>query len=439
MDLVNVRKEALSAILQVTENGAYASLVIRAALGRFPEDTPERDRSLFTNLVYTTVRNLSSIDEALSRASKTPVSKMDAYIRGALRMGVCQLWYLSGVKPYAAISETVDLIKHSRWKHLAGYGNAVLRAVQKMPHPENRAVLPDWVKESFVRDYGRERAQQLEEVMTSPGTTTFRINTLKGSPEEIRNAVTEKVSCTEGSLCREALYLSGAVRIDSFAPYLEGLVSVQDESSILAAKLTDVRPGMKVLDLCAAPGGKSTMMAQMMQDQGVIVSRDLYEQRVGLIRQNAERLGIHVILAQTADGTVPLREDEEGYDVVLLDAPCSGLGVLRSRPDIALHHSEETVSELLPLQEKLLETAALAVKKGGRLVYSTCTLSKRENNDRIEAFLKKHDGFSLVDLKDHPALSALKEGEALVEKHLTLWPVPNGHDGFFVAVLTRSR
>lgn len=438
MGKVNVRKEALRAILKITEEEAYASLTLRSRLSAWPTEMESQDKALFTNLTYTTIRHLDGIDEAISACSKTPLRKMDPYVRGCLRLGVCQILFMDGIKPYAAVKETVDLVKASKWKHLAGFVNAVLRNVERSRDQFQAVPLPQWIFDHFAKDYGRERADSLLKVMDSKRPLTLRINTLKASLEDVRKRVQGLVPCHPGRILKEALYLEKGLDVSSFAPYQEGWVTTQDESSMLAAMLTGAEPGMEVLDLCAAPGGKSTMMAQMMGDQGRISSRDLYEKRVGLIRQNASRLGCEIIEAKALDGTIPLKEDENRYDVVLVDAPCSGLGVLRSRPDIGLHHTEDTILELLPLQQQLLETARQAVKPGGTLVYSTCTLTKEENDLQVEAFLKEHPDFELEDLKEHPLLKDLSEKEARIEKHLTLWPVEDGHDGFFVAVFHKK-
>lgn len=206
---------------------------------------------------------------------------------------------------------------------------------------------------------------------------------------------------------------------------------------MLAAMATGVRPGDQVLDICGAPGGKSIVMAQLMENQGRILCRDIHEHRVDLIRRNAERLGLTCIEPQAADGTDRKSIDEESWDVILLDAPCSGLGILRSKPDIKYHRKPTEQEALLALQGELLENASRGVKKGGRLIYSTCTVNPAENEERVENFLREHEEYELADLEKE--LPFLPECDRLWRKYLLLYPQKGGRDGFFVAAMKRVK
>lgn len=452
--MINIRQEAALALEEILCRGGYSSLTVNEYLKKMAGQTEERDRRFFTNLVYTTLDHLLSIDAVIEAHSKTPLKKIKPYLLVCLRMGICQLKYMESVPDRAAINETVELVKKSKLRALAGFVNGVLRGAQRsgcafvIPDVEKDPVkalglqydMPEWIVSLWLQDYGMKQAEMLLQKMQQPGCVCLRANTLKAEAAEIGKRIAESVgengSVRQSSAVPEAFYAEHIGDISKWDLYKEGYVAVQDESSMLAALATGAKPGDRVLDLCAAPGGKSAFMAQMMRDQGLINSRDLHEHRVNLIRQNAERLGISCIQAVAADATQLQPEDSDRYDVVLLDAPCSGLGIMRSKPDIKLHHTLQDVMELAELQRKMLMVAAEAVKPGGTLVYSTCTLNKKENDEQVEWFLKKYQNFVLKDLENR--LPSLPECDRLWKKHLTLWPQVGGHDGFFVACLEKQ-
>ena len=452
--MINIRQEAALALEEILCRGGYSSLTVNEYLKKIAGQTEERDRRFFTNLVYTTLEHLPSIDAVIAAHSKTPLKKIKPYLLVCLRMGICQLKYMESVPDRAAINETVELVKKSKQRALSGFVNGVLRGAQRndcaypLPDPEQEPVkalglqydMPEWIVAIWLRDYGKEQTKVLLQKMQQPGSVCLRANTLKANSEEIGKRIAESVgedgSVRQSGTVPEAFYAEHIGDISKWELYRKGYIAVQDESSMLAALATGAKPGDRVLDLCAAPGGKSAFMAQMMQDQGMISSRDLHEHRVKLIRQNAERLGINCIQAEAADATQAKQEDYEQYDVVLLDAPCSGLGIMRSKPDIKLHHTLQDVEELAELQRQILSVAAEAVKPGGTLVYSTCTLNKKENDEQVEWFLEKYPKFALKDLEKR--LPSLPECDRLWKKHLTLWPQAGGHDGFFVACLEKQ-
>ncbi len=448
--MINIRQEAALALEEILCRGGYSSLTVNEYLKKIAAQTEERERRFFTNLVYTTLEHLPSIDAIIAAHSKTPLKKIKPYLLVCLRLGICQLKYMESVPERAAVNETVEMVKKSKFRALSGFVNGVLRAAQRsgceyaLPDPEREPIkalglrydMPEWIVALWLRDYGREQAEALLQKMQQPGCVCLRANTLKASTAEIGKWIAEKAAVTQSEAVSEAFYAQHIGDISKWNLYQEGYIAVQDESSMLAALATGAKAGDRVLDLCAAPGGKSTFMAQMMKDQGEICSRDLHEHRVKLIEENAARLGISCIRAEVSDGAVARAEDAERYDVVLLDAPCSGLGIMRSKPDIKLHHRPEDMEELVQLQKRLLSVAAAAVKPGGTLVYSTCTLNKQENDEQVEWFLKKYPNFMLKDLENR--LPSLPECDRLWKKYLTLWPQAGGHDGFFVARLEKK-
>lgn len=454
----DIRRQAVLSVRRIIDQSGYASLVISQTLDGFGSEVEDRDRRFYTNLVYTTVSHRETIDGYLAQASKVPLDRMDSFVRNVLRVGVCQLLYVHEVKPYAAVSESVRLVRSSRLKNLAPFTNAVLRTVQRSissvrevqdASKDSPAIdLPDWVRQSLIRDYGPATAQKIMEGFSSPHPLCLRINGLRGPADKTLKAIGDwagqKAELIPSRVIPEAVFLLRQPGSDSLGSigewdvWRQGLVTVQDESSMIAAALVEARPGDKVLDLCAAPGGKSLMMADRMHNQGLIDSRDIHPGRVRLIRENADRMGAAIIRAQVSDALMPKPEDKGAFDKVLLDAPCSGLGVVRSKPDVLLHRKEGDLVQLETMQAAMLETAAQAVKPGGRLVYSTCTLRRKENQDQVGAFLSRHPEFEPVDLEKEMADKKMLVSDSIYDRCLTMLPAAKGREGFFAAAMIRT-
>lgn len=443
-----IRQSAAKALQEILHEGGYAAIVIDRNLKALDEVkmVPERDRRFFSSLIYETIRHQKAIDEALASVSKTPLKKVRPYVLACLRLGCTQLFFMEGVKPYAAISETVELVKKAGFKGLAPYVNGVLRSLQRQGKLKEgtEESIPGWILEQLEKDYGTMWAKRYTDVIHTIRPVCFRMNLHKSERNEILGKLRERFDTGEGSfreghLSEAAVYVKHSGNIGEMDLYKEGMISVQDESSMVAVLALGAKQGDKVLDLCAAPGGKSAYAAERMKDLGSISARDIHPHRVHLIEDTAERLGLQCIHAEVSDAMTSREEDKECFDRVLLDAPCSGLGIVRSKRDIAYNREERDIYALAEMQKKMLETAAAAVKKGGRLVYSTCTLTKEENDNRIAAFLASHPEFTLVDLKAELAKEGeWQEDEAIWNKSVTLWPIENGHDGFFVCAMEKE-
>lgn len=447
------RKSAAEALTAILDEGAYSSLYIDRVLKSLPADVPERDKRLFTGIVYTALEHLPSIDHIISAYSKIKLRKMPAPVRSALRIALAQMMYMDKIPAAAAISESVELVKKSPMRNLASFTNAVLRSADraecKAPLPDEAqdlagylSVLYDMPAEivaDYLAAYDRPTVEKILSLCRGEKPLSVRANTLKTDPEELEKllAADEKVTdLVPGLPGSGVFYLRYSGSFADWNLYKEGLLYAQDESSVLAALAADARPGMKVLDLCAAPGGKTAVIAQCMEDEGEITSRDLHQSRVALIRENMERLGITIVRAEAADGTDPDTVPAGAFDRVVLDAPCSGLGVVRGKPDIKYHRAENDPAVLADVQAKLLETAAKAVRPGGRLIYSTCTLLPRENGEMVERFLSGHPEFSLRPVEE--ILPLLEKCDKIAKSYVTLFPQEKGRDGFFVAVMEKQ-
>lgn len=488
-----LRLTALKALEKITDEGGYVQLVLSRTLET--QRLSDQDKRLLSQLCYTTVVHLKPIDQLIGAYSKVPVSRLKREVRSALRIGICQIVYLGGIKPYAAVSETVDALKHTRSASFAGYVNGVLRHIARdlEAAPEGQRclagvdledILPSWIREKLTDAYGAERTRQLEQIMCTQKPVCIR---LEAQSEEEKQDLLQKLQALvsphppaaekapagkdpeggcasrekafrQGTIVPDAYYLARAQGIAGWPLFLDGKIYIQDESSMAACQVLlmllageQLRQEVKVLDLCGAPGGKASMIAGRLGKRlstpcggmrrmpggqvpsGCVLSRDLYAHRVALIRENADRLRLDNLSCEVKDATVSDPADKEAFDAVLLDAPCSGLGVVRTKPDILFFRKPDQIDELANLQREMLDNAALAVKKGGFLLYCTCTLLPEENQNQVNAFLKRHPEYTELDLQAY-----LPADCGIFEQHVTLLPEKEGHEGFFISAFQKT-
>lgn len=428
------RVAALKVLLRVEQEAGYSNLALASVLGKERFDAAER---AFTRaLVYGVLENRLAIDYVLTRFSSRLPDKLDPDVRSILRLGVCQLGFLGGVSTYAAVNESVAL---ERRPHLRGYINGVLRAVSRalekgpLPLPDREKDPEGWLEAAYScpralfrawrKDYGEERMMGILESLHGKTRHYARVNTLRISREGLCALL--------GLGAQEEPFLPGCVRFDELPPleecipFLEGLFHLQGWGSQFCCEALGARPGEQVLDLCAAPGGKSFTIAEEMGNSGGVIACDLHENRLSLIRTGAERLGISIIEARQNDASV----SNPGlglFDRVLCDVPCSGLGVLRSKPEIR-YRPVESYAALPPLQLAILREGATHLRQSGTLIYSTCTLSRAENEDVAEHFLSEHGGFEPLSLP----------GPYGGGHMATLFPQEDRPEGFFVAGFRR--
>ena len=387
MTVSSSRVVAIRALVRV-EDGAFANVALPAALR--DTEPPPRDRAQVTEWVYGTIRWQRTLDHFLAPFLTRTVARLDPPVRAALRFGAYQLW--SGVSAHAAVGETVAAVQ-SVSPRAKGFVNAGLRALSAAgppwPMPDGddttaigiRTSVPDWLVELLVTDLGRADALAVLEAVNEPGAVTLRLNpgrtTVDGVEAELRAT---GASVTRGVLVPDALVVTGAGDLGALPAVRDGRVTPQDQASQAVASIVGARPGDRVLEIGAAPGGKVTALAEAMDDTGLVVGVDRHPGRTRMIGTAAERLGLHAVVPMAADGA-ELPFAPHAFDRVLLDAPCSGLGVLRRRPEARWRLAPEQIGELATLQRVLLASAADAVAPGGRLVYSVCTLSAAETTD----------------------------------------------------------
>ncbi len=428
------RAIAVDALVRV-EAGAYSHILLPELLRKQPLDP--RDRAFVTELVYGTLRRQRTLDHLLARVSSRPIASLDPGVRAALRVGVYQLY--AGSSPHAAVGETVGVVA----ERARGFANGVLRSVSRLGPPwplptgdsvhaiGTRESHPDWIVQTFADELGMEAARATLALDNEPPAVTLRVNPMRTTRAEATDELRASgIEVDDGTLVPHALVVRHTGDLGALAAVRAGRVSPQDQASQAVVAALDPQPGERVLDVAAAPGGKAAAAAEAMRDDGVVVAADLHPARVRTVARAVERLGLRTVAPIAADGRdLPVRDAT--FDRVLLDAPCSGLGVLRRRPDARWRVQPHDVTQLAELQRALLTSAARAVRPGGRLVYSVCTLT------RLETIAV--DAFAASELPELVACEPAAEPWRPHGRGALLAPSAAGTDGMFVLVLERSR
>lgn len=441
---------AVHLLTRVEVEGAYANLLLQRNIYRLIDP---RDRQFVTLLVNGVLKHRLTLDYALRRHLSKPMSSLPHEVRAILRIGAFQILYVDKVPPAAAINESVELAKE--YPKFPGLVNVVLRRVMEkgwnIPWPDLkrdpvrylsvRYSHPEWMIQRWLKRWGIEETEALSLADNEPAQTWIRTNTLKISREDLRNRlIDEGVSVELGERVPESLKIHDFGSLEQLKSFQEGLFTVQDESSQLVAHVVDPKPGQFVLDACSAPGGKTTHLAQLMQNEGEILAFDIHEHKLKLVKQLAQRLGITIIQPQFGDARDLPGIRLESQDRVLVDAPCSGLGVLRRRADLRWQKEEQSLREFPPLQFSILERAASCVKQGGTLVYSTCTTEPDENFELVKRFRSAHPEFEPVNLVDDLPfrLEEQRDIQQASKGMIQLLPHRHGMDGFFLAKFRRT-
>ncbi len=437
-------------ILKRVEQGGYADRLLDAYLERNPGMDP-RERGLLTELVYGVLRLRGRLDFALGLFSRQPLMRLEPDALLLLRLGAYQLLELDRIPAHAAVHATVELAHQVGLGRVAGLVNGTLRSLERdraaiaWPTPEDlRAYLqhvcslPSWLAKELLRQFPNSESRALAEALAGQAPLSLRVNTLKTDRDTLLVALAEAGHCA-----RPCCYAPEGIIVEKRAPKplpgdRDGWYQVQDEASMLIAHLLDSRPGDKILDACAAPGGKTTHIAALTGNQARILAVDKHPQRVELIRQGAERLGCHGIEARCWDLTAaPDFLEHNSFDRILVDAPCSGLGVLRRNPESRWSRRPADLTELAALQQTILAQVAPLLRPGGHLLYSVCTFTAAETDAVIKNFLAAHADFAQEDFR-----TLLPEAwVALATASGSVRTLPHQHDGmdaFFVARLVKA-
>ena len=438
------RRLALEVIREVTEKGKFIHLVMDEKLRNCT--LPLIDRRLAARLAYDTIENQMYLDYALAQIMAKP--DCDIKLKNVLRLGACQILLEDRIPESAACNTAVALCKELEMEGLAGVCNGVLRNLVrqkdelKWPDPEENAVkalsirhsVPEWLVEKLLADWGDE-AINLMAFHSHDSYITVRPNLLKLDDAAFEAFLKEKVWENEPGKVAHSWRIRNMAEIAHDAGFVGGKFSIQSESSMMAAMAVEPKKGMQILDCCAAPGGKSCLMAEMMGGSGRVQAWELHEHRTDLITAQVKRLGLENVRPMTRDAGLRRPDLDNTMDAVLLDAPCSGLGVMADKPDVKYRVTPESVEEIVRTQRQLLDAVAPYVKRGGTLVYSTCSVLKEENVRQAEAFLERHPEFELMKLPETiPAEFRQHE-----ETGLQLLPSRDGVEGFYICRFKRKR
>ena len=425
---MTARELAINILYKIENTESYSNIEIDKEFNK--SDLEPIDKALASELVYGVLTWKITIDEIIKMYSSIKLKKISSWILNILRIGIYQIVFLDRIPESAAVNESVKLAKKYGHEASSKFVNAILRKITKnemdklIVYLSNKMLMeneiisiitshPLWLVDELLKEYDKKFLTEFLNANNIRPKITLRTNILKTSRDELL-----KLLQLKGYECERGM-LPHSIYIDKLTDFADKFFSVQDEAAQLAVLKLNPQKGEKVLDACSAPGGKTTYIAQLMQNEGYVDAWDIHDVRVKLINELANRLDIKIIKSTVNDATIYNHGLEKYYDRILLDVPCSGIGVIRKKPDIKWTKCEEELESITLIQEKILDTCCRYLKNGGRMVYSTCTVFKRENQEQIEKFLKKHTDFSLVE-------------------EMNLYPHINQTDGFYIAVLERK-
>jgi len=455
-----IRETILTILVKIDSKQGYINILLSKSLDKKKIST--RDAAFITEITYGVVRNRNKLDWALSQFSTKALSETPILIRNILRMGVYQLLFLDKVPDYAVGNESVQLAKKYGNPGIAKFVNGVLRNIIRKgenirwPDKEKETALyistiyshPLQIVERWLKRYGFADTVKICQANNKIPTLVIRTNTLKLFRPELKGILEkENILVREGLFTEEALQVKGLPNVTKFSAYREGLFQIQDEASILVSHLLAPSPGEFVIDICSAPGGKTTHLAQLMENKGNILAMDSNKSRLLMVKDNCRRLGIDIVKTQQNNGTILDNNYLKAADKVLIDVPCTGVGVIRRKPDLRWQtYDSKRFEQLSELQGKILDTASNYLKIGGRLVYSTCSTEPEENEEAVSRFLEKHPDFELEDLSKfikERKLPVYESGQQNKNKFIQILPGLSNTDleldGFFMAKMIRKR
>ena len=431
---ITARQTAFSILLKIEKDKAYSNIALDSAVRELSLDST--DCAFISRLVYGVTERKITLDYVISQFLNQPIKKLKAEVLVILRIGTYQILYMDKIPDSAAVNESVSLAKNNKSSYASGVVNAVLRKVslekenvfKSLSGDERLSILysaPIDLVRFLMHHYNEENAEEILKSALNKKEITIRVNTLKTTQNELIEILEKENISTEITSLKDALIINTKGAVYELDAYKKGLFYVEDVSSQICVKELGLKENYKLIDICSAPGGKSFTASQYMNNTGKIYSCDIHEHRVELIKSGAKRLGIENIIPTVNDATI-FNEKFINADCVLCDVPCSGLGIIGKKPEIK-YKSLDEIKELIPIQKEILSTASKYVKKGGTLVYSTCSINPNENRKVCDWFLKEHEDFYSVKVSPESE-RCIDEGD-----YLTLLAHINNCDGFFIA------
>lgn len=438
---MNAREASFKILEDIWYKDGYSNLVIKDHINKYKL---EEDSTFIRSLVYGVLENQIYIDYIISKMSNIKMGKIHKHVLTALRLGIYQILFMD-LPDRAAVNESVELIKKYGNKGSVGFVNGILRNISRKKDEvveideKDRAKRlsikyshPEWMVFYFIDEFGIEFTKSLLEKNNQVAEFYIRVNRLKTNKNELKKKLEDKgylIEEIEGY--EEGLKVLIPTRMTSLREFKNGEFTIQDKSSMTVAKVLNPKPGSKVLDVAAAPGGKTTHIGELMENTGEIYARDIHRHRSELIEKNAKRLAVDIIHTQILDGTILDESMIDNIDYCLLDVPCTGLGTIRRNPEIKYNRSITDLKNMAKLQLEILNTSKNYIKKGGYILYSTCTIGSIENDKVIEKFLEENENFELVDLRE--------EGFDTEEKVIKMYPNTDESDGFYIAKMVRCQ
>ncbi len=445
---MNEREIILDLLMEILEDGKFSHIVLRETLDKY-QFVDKKKRAFITRITEGTIEQLIELDYIINQFSKVKVKKMKPVIRTLMRSAVYQMKYMDSVPNSAACNEAVKLAAKRGFGGLRGFVNGVLRNIARnieeveFPTRENIVLyysvkysMPEWIVETWISQYGEELTEKIVASFLGGAPTTIRVNTSKVSKETlIAQLIEEEVNVEEHPYLSYALEISNYDSLFFLQSFQEGLFQVQDISSMLVAELANPQKGDYVIDVCAAPGGKSLHIADKLSETGKVEARDLTDYKIQLIEENIERSQMSNIFAVKWDATILDTDAIEKADIVIADLPCSGLGVMGKKTDLKYKMKEESLIELADLQRKMLKQVTQYVKPGGKLLYSTCTINQGENQQNAK-WIQETLGLKLVTIEEQ--ISDELKNAVTKEGYLQFLPGVHKSDGFFIAVFEKE-
>ena len=441
-----VREVALKALYKIDKEEAYSNIALDEIIkeNKNKNKLDNRDIGFISEIVYGVTSWKLTIDEIIKKYSKIRLKKISPWILNILRMTIYQIIFLDKVPKSAAVNEGVNLAKRYGHRGSSNFANAILRQVDKKDYetffeiedPIERisktTSMPIWIVEKLTKENTIEKVEEICKTTNIKPKVTISVNKLKTTIQYLEQKLKEREITFKEGILEDFLILDKAKNIENLDLFQDGYFTIQDEGAGLIAKILDPKPNEFVLDACSSPGGKTTYMAELMQNEGKIIACDLHEHRVKLVEENAKRLGITIIETRCADASIYNEKYKEKFDKILLDVPCLGIGVLKRKPDIKWKRKPEDITEITRIQQNILETCSKYLKPKGEIIYSTCSIFSEENEKIIERFVKENKEFDYVTIHN-PFTKKSSKNLKMIQLYQE-----EENDGFFICKLQKK-
>lgn len=403
------REIALKILYKIDKEQAYSNIALSEEIKQNRKNLNDKDIGLISEIVYGVTTWKLTLDEIIKKYSKIRLKKISVWILNILRMGAYQIIFLDKIPKSAAVNESVNLAKRYGHSSSANFVNAILRKIEKRDYDElfqidndiekisKTTSMPEWIVKELLKNNNIKEVERICECSNLKPKTTIRINKLKITKKELLQKLQEQGINYKETNSEDFLILEKIKNIEDLDLFKNGFFTIQDISAGLTAQILQPQKGEYVLDACSAPGGKTTYMAELMDNEGIIEAWDIHEHRTNLVKQNANRLGINIITTRVKDASIYDASLDEKFDKILLDVPCLGIGVIKRKPDIKWQRKIEDMEKITKVQQSVLENCSKYLKRGSFLVYSTCSILRQENENVVHEFLSKNKDFEMVE------------------------------------------